>query len=264
MEKGGRSTWGYLRLGVLLFFLIVVGVFGLRELRYQTRGFKNTQNVVVLIASRPGAPIAEGVLDAFRGLKHRVEAQLLEEIRYHGGASTAGVDFLIANPITLPADPPEPQEGSIVELLRYNWSLDRYVQNLVELSGFHSRFETVLVLIVSPTDPESASIEGISQKRGHYGIVNAELSRDSVDFAWFVLVHEYLHTRGASDKYDGRTAAAFPSGFAEPEASPLYPQASIELMARGRPLSETTFDVPGPPETWRIGDATAKELGLHK
>ena len=58
-----------------------------------------------------------------------------------------------------------------------------------------------------------------------------------VDFALFVFAHELMHTLGATDKYDGAGAALIPSGLAEPDAVPRFPQRFVEVMARNRPVA---------------------------
>jgi hypothetical protein len=77
----------------------------------------------------------------------------------------------------------------------------------------------------------------------------------------FVAAHELFHTLGASDKYDPSGHASYPSGFAEPERTPLYPQRGIELMARNRPLSPTSERPPEKLDELWVGDETAREIG---
>ena len=76
-----------------------------------------------------------------------------------------------------------------------------------------------------------------------------------------VIAHEYLHTLGATDKYDPATdAPVYPQGFAEPARSPRYPQRFAELMAGRRPLTPTTQEMPDSLERCVIGEATAAEI----
>jgi hypothetical protein len=76
-----------------------------------------------------------------------------------------------------------------------------------------------------------------------------------------VIAHEYLHTLGATDKYDPATdAPVYPQGFAEPARDPRYPQRFAELMAGRRPLTPTTQEMPDSLERCVIGEATAAEI----
>jgi hypothetical protein len=85
-----------------------------------------------------------------------------------------------------------------------------------------------------------------------------------IDFALFVAAHELFHTLGAGDHYDANGHATFPSGFAEPESKPLYPQRAAELMARNIPLSPTTERPPETLSELSVGDASAREIGWRR
>ena len=103
--------------------------------------------------------------------------------------------------------------------------------------------------------------EGLAQQQGRVGVVSTQISQDGIDLAWFVAIHEYLHTRGATDKYGPNGRALHPQGYADPTQEPLLPQLGTELMARGRPESAIEEDIPGAPETWVVGKQTAEEIG---
>lgn len=76
-----------------------------------------------------------------------------------------------------------------------------------------------------------------------------------------VIAHELLHVFGASDKYDPRTnLPLYPAGYADPDASPLYPQVRAEIMGGRIPLGETRAVEPDGLEQAMIGAATAREL----
>jgi hypothetical protein len=76
-----------------------------------------------------------------------------------------------------------------------------------------------------------------------------------------VVAHEYLHTLGATDKYDPATdAPLYPAGFAEPAQDPRYPQRYAEIMAGRRPLTPTSQEMPESLGQCVIGEATAAEI----
>lgn len=77
-----------------------------------------------------------------------------------------------------------------------------------------------------------------------------------------VLVHELLHTLGASDKYDPTTGRPqVPAGLGDPGQSPLFPQEYAEIMA-GR-IAESARRATMPDDLSRaiVGPATAREIG---
>src|SRR5581483_10543090 len=76
-----------------------------------------------------------------------------------------------------------------------------------------------------------------------------------------VIAHELLHTLGATDKYDLRTGMpVYPSGFAEPDRKPLYPQPRAEIMAGRRALSASQYEMPGSLREVLVGPVTAREI----
>ena len=76
-----------------------------------------------------------------------------------------------------------------------------------------------------------------------------------------VIAHEFLHTVGASDKYDLQSGVPlYPLGYADPAQQPLYPQADTEVMAARRPLSATEWEMPRNLTHVVVGPATALEI----
>jgi hypothetical protein len=91
--------------------------------------------------------------------------------------------------------------------------------------------------------------------------VELDAAATVVDFALVVVAHELFHTLGASDKYDAAGRPLVPSGLAEPERQPLYPQTYAEIMTRDRPVSPTAGMVPDRLDDFAVGAVTAREIG---
>ena len=106
-------------------------------------------------------------------------------------------------------------------------------------------------------------MEGTSQEGGKIGLVEVELDGTMIDFALFVAAHELLHTLGATDKYDAAGHTLVPSGLAEPDKWPPYPQRFAEAMARNVPLGPAEERPPASLDELSIGSATAREIGWH-
>jgi hypothetical protein len=76
-----------------------------------------------------------------------------------------------------------------------------------------------------------------------------------------VIAHEFLHTVGATDKYDPTSdEPSFPDGYAEPKRDPLFPQEDAEIMAGRRMLSATEWEMPDSLRQVVIGPKTAEEI----
>lgn len=108
----------------------------------------------------------------------------------------------------------------------------------------------------SPRLPHSVGVAS-----GMIGVINAFASREMDGANDAVIVHELLHTLGASDKYDPATnLPLYPLGYAEPERDPRHPQAFAEIMGGRIPLAESAAETPRSLAQVRIGAATAREI----
>ena len=95
------------------------------------------------------------------------------------------------------------------------------------------------------------------------GIVNAYAARRQRGSNNVIIAHEFLHTLGATDKYDpanGQPTA--PDGLADPNRTPLYPQETAEIMGGRIPLAADDAVIPQSLKYVIIGPLTASEINL--
>lgn len=105
----------------------------------------------------------------------------------------------------------------------------------------------------------------VALERGRIGTVNLFSSEKQSEPNQVVLVHELLHTFGATDKYDFTTGQPiYPLGYANPEQKPLYPQDRAEIMGGYIPLTEAKSKTPDNLQYTMISHLTAQELGWIK
>ncbi len=98
-------------------------------------------------------------------------------------------------------------------------------------------------------------------QRGRIGLVNSYAGVDHQRQTNLIAVHEFLHTLGASDKYDpGTNQPIWPDGFADPTQAPLYPQTRAEIMGGRVQVSPGWALLPPSLEQVTIGSATAIEI----
>jgi hypothetical protein len=96
--------------------------------------------------------------------------------------------------------------------------------------------------------------------KGLSAVVHAFASVEQDQQNNIVIAHEFLHTVGATDKYDADNNALFPIGFADPEQSPLYPQTKAEIMVGRIPFSATEARMAASLDECVIGEQTAREI----
>jgi hypothetical protein len=98
-------------------------------------------------------------------------------------------------------------------------------------------------------------------QKGLLGVVHVFADRRMQGRNNVVIAHEMLHTLGATDKYAlGSNLPLHPTGFADPDKSPLYPQKIAEIMGGRIPLSPTEAVMPDSLKAVQAGWATALEI----
>ncbi len=103
----------------------------------------------------------------------------------------------------------------------------------------------------------------VGLQKGMVGIVNAFASRRHRGPNNVIIAHEFLHTLGATDKYDPGTGHPIPpDGLAEPLKSPLYPQENAEIMGGRIALAVDDSVIPKSLKYAVIGPLTASEIKL--
>lgn len=127
------------------------------------------------------------------------------------------------------------------------------------------RIEPDVRIFVRYHQPEYASLleTSVGIKEGMIGVVNAYATRKSTGRNNVIIAHEFLHTLGATDKYELSTGQPIvPHGLAEPERSPLYPQRFAEIMGGRIAVARNEAVVPKGLKYALIGPLTALEIGL--
>jgi len=98
-------------------------------------------------------------------------------------------------------------------------------------------------------------------QKGLLGRVNLFASREMDKQNNVVIAHEFLHTLGATDKYDlASNQPIYPDGYAIPNQTPLLPQRYAEIMAGRTPITENKAEIPAGLSDTVIGEKTAREI----
>lgn len=261
----GRETFKRARLFALLCLFGVVAVwgFGMQARRDARRSWQRPLHVAVVLLSAEA--LDPGVVPAFqRAARDASEFVQREHARYAADRGPL-FHFHVFGPVDPRGAPPAPPPGDAlwgrlvqrVELLRY---LDA-IHTRVGLPA--ERYDLRMYVLARRPQPGRAPrfVEGVGEAGGEIGIVSIDLDRGMVHAAWAAVVHEALHTVGASDKYDETGHARLPDGFVEPDQVPLYPQRLAEIMVGEIPLAPGRGRLPNSFQQVRVGPATAQEIG---
>lgn len=249
----------HLRITLLLVILFVVAMnTWLTQLR--TRDWNNTLWLVVYPINADGSQVTERYIGGlsptdFDGIESFVAAgaqhyqvRITEPLAVHLGPAVRSV-------------PPEPPtDGGTLSIML--WSLQLRYWAFVHDS--YNGPTPDIRMFVAYHDPARTNRlqHSLGLQKGMIGVVNAFASPALAARNNVVISHEFLHTVGASDKYDPATnLPRYPAGFAEPELQPRYPQRLAEIMGGRIPLSEHEAVMPQSLDKATIGPLTAREIG---
>ncbi|MDA0707187.1 MAG: hypothetical protein O2805_11370 [Proteobacteria bacterium] len=103
----------------------------------------------------------------------------------------------------------------------------------------------------------------VGLQKGMVGIVNTYADRRQRGSNNVIIAHEFLHTLGATDKYEpGSGQLSVPHGLADPDRKPLYPQVYAEIMGGRIALAADDAVIPKSLKYAIIGPLTASEIRL--
>lgn len=103
----------------------------------------------------------------------------------------------------------------------------------------------------------------VGMQKGMVGVVNAFAGRRHAAINNVIIAHEFLHTLGATDKYEAASGLpSFPAGYAEPAREPRLPQRYAEIMGGRIPISDADAMIPKSLRYVVIGPDTAREIRL--
>ncbi len=251
-----------LRIGFLLFVLLVVAQ-GAWIARARTTDWKEPLRVVVY----PINGERNAGTDAYiQGLQRETLEPIAEFMRQQARTYRLPlrdpVEVYLA-PRVESRPPLPPQHASAPEIMLWSLRLRFWAWRHDGYSGPKPHVRMFVLYFDPAGTPRLAHSVGL--QKGLLGVVNAFASAQMDGGNNVVIAHELLHTFGATDKYDFATnLPRFPDGYAEPNASPLYPQSKAELMAGRIPLSESRADTPGDLDQVVIGARTAREISWLK
>jgi hypothetical protein len=118
-----------------------------------------------------------------------------------------------------------------------------------------------MFVVYHDPDTHNTLRHSLGIQKGMIGVVNAYAGRALAQRNNVVIAHEFLHTLGASDKYDRtNNQPIYPDGYAEPDRTPLHPQRKAEIMAGRIPLSDQQAVMPKSVARSSIGAMTAREI----
>lgn len=183
---------------------------------------------------------------------------LTEEAKYYKVPINNPIRINVA-PIVKDQPPQPPNSSSIFSVMFWSLNLRYWAFNNDSDTGPAADVK-IYVVYYDPRNNKKLS-HSLGLEKGHIGVVHAYAGQQFTRRNNVIIAHEFLHTLGATDKYDLATGYPnYPVGFANPDNNPRFPQNRAEVMAGRIPINENTAVFPKSLYRVVIGKTTAKEI----
>lgn len=190
-----------------------------------------------------------------------IESFVMREAERYGKTINQPVRMELGQQIT--EQPPEIEDSpGMFDIMLWSVKMRWWAS---DVAGQQDAIEPDVRIFVRYHDPEHPFIleNSVGLQKGMVGVVNAYASRRLRGSNNVIIAHEFLHTLGATDKYDLATGLPVaPDGLAEPDRSPLYPQTHAEIMGGRIALAANDAVIPKGLKYALIGPLTASEINL--
>ncbi len=251
------------RIFILLFIFTGVAL-GAWRTRTQSVEWKYTLPVNIYLINGDGSPVAAEYLRALTVEDFKPIATFMhDEAARYGRASKASIEIRLGQIRPggkIDARPPAPpRNGSGLETIIWSLKMRWWAYRNTDTVGPGPQVK-MFVLYFDPAQSKRLA-HSTGLQKGLIGRVNTFAASSMTKQNNVIIAHEFLHTLGATDKYDPATnLPLFPDGYAIPDLDPLLPQRFAEIMAGRTPLSETEAETPAALEDALIGSKTAQEI----
>jgi hypothetical protein len=250
------------RVTVLLIILIIVAT-DTWLTRVRVTGWDHPLRVVVYPINADGSEAAAQYIAHLTAAQFTdIERKVKEQAMHYGVSLDDPMDIDLAEPVN--AVPPlPPRDGSVIKIMWWSLKLRLWASEKDHYDGPTPEVRAFTLYYDPKTHPVLEHSTGL--EKGMIGVIKLFASNKMTGENNVVILHELLHTLGATDKYDLRTdQPIYPAGYAEPQRRPRLPQKKAEIMAGRIPLTPTRAEIPDGLADVVIGPETAREIGWIK
>jgi hypothetical protein len=250
-----------IRIFILLLILAALVLGGWRE-RTRSVEWKHTLPVTLFLINAENSPVTAEYVKGLTLFDFKpVETFMQDEAVRYGHPSRASIDIRMGGIVTsLPPSPP--QNGNVVEIMLWSLKMRWWAYRNGDTDVHGTQVKLFLLYFDPEKNKRLAHSTGL--QKGLLGRINLYASTEMASQNNVVIAHEFLHTLGASDKYDfASNQPIYPDGYAIPEQLPLFPQSFAEIMAGRTPVSQGAAEMPNDLSQVLIGYKTAQEINFQ-
>lgn len=248
-----------IRIGLLLFVLFLVAV-NAWQVKVASTDWDQSLWMVVYPVNGDGSAVSAAYMNDLQKDDFAPVAKFMAYEAEQRGVTLVDPVIVDIAPEVANLPPKPPMGGNLLSIVWWSLKLRLWSFNNDTYKG-PSPDARIFVLYYDPATHKELE-QSVGIKEGMIGVVNGFAHRRMGAKNNVIIVHELLHTLGATDKYDLATGLPlFPDGYAEPGLTPRYPQQLAEIMGGVVPLSETKTVMPTSVWQTTVGDKTAAEIG---
>jgi len=249
------------RISILLFILLFVALSAYLT-QARSTDWNNSLWIKIYPINADGSALAAKYIQHLSSSDFKgIETFLAHETKRYEVGLSRPVRIELGNEIN--EQPPELDEqpnalSVMLWSLKMRWWAGRVTDN-------QDRIDPDVRIFVRYHKPDfTVTLENsVGLQKGMVGIVNGYANRRYRGTNNVIIAHEFLHTLGATDKYnpvDGQPIN--PDGLGEPGRRPLFPQRYAEIMGGRIALAENDAVIPKSLKYAVIGALTASEINL--
>ncbi len=255
------ATGGFFRKFRITLLLIVLFFVGMNSwlTKLRSTDWDEPLWVVVYPINGDGGPATGRYINSLSpDTFQSVEDFLAREAKRYDPDITEPVTIKLAPPVS-ERPPLPPAGGSTLSIMLWSLKLRYWAMRNDNFDGPDADVQ-MFVVYYDPKAHQRLS-HSLGLQKGLIGVVNAFASPAQASRNNVVIAHEFLHTVGASDKYNPQNnQPVYPEGFADPDQKPVYPQKRAEIMGGRIPVASHNAIMPRSLKSCVAGPKTAHEI----
>jgi hypothetical protein len=255
-----RSFFGTVRLAILLAVLLFVALGAWLDRRRSTDWDGTLRVTVYPIAFDTDSATTRFVAGLDRDSFAEVTDFIADEGARHGVGIDEPVSIRVSHAVREPP-PAAPTDPGPFSVALWSLRLRYWAWRAAANDPLPPPDVQVFALYHTP-DGGQVAPDSMGLQKGLVAVTHVFSGPGAAASNQVVLAHEFLHTLGATDKYDLRSGQPLaPIGLGDPAQNPLYPQQTGEIMAGRIALKAHEAAIPDSLEQMRVGPVTAREIG---
>lgn len=255
-------TFKKIRITLLLLILAYVGLDTFLSNK-RAANWKHPLRVVIYPINADGESATDKYISQINNIQFDNFKILLqrEASRYNLNLSSP-IQIQLSKPLkSLP--PAIPKERNTLNVMWWSLKLRYWSWKTDNHTGIKPQVRAYALFFTPSDSGKLAHSTGLKESK--IALIQLSAHKKATQQNNVIILHELLHTLGATDKYDLRNnQPIFPDGYAEPNLKPTLPQRKAEIMGGRIAITQFESRIPAGLSQTAVGMKTAREIGWIK